>query len=81
MSNRRGNYFITLNPSTSFVYKSALMWNSYYKLSPQYKIEFNSAIVTVKHKLKDVLLNAQKRFDKSIWLPNNHDLSGISCLL
>ena len=78
MSNRRENYFITPNPSTSFVYQSALMWNSCYKLSSLYNIEFSTAIVTVKHKLKTVLLNAQKQFDKSIWFPNNHDLSGIS---
>ena len=78
MSNRRENYFITPNPSTSFVYQSAFMWNSCYKLSSLYNIEFSTAIVTVKHKLKTVLLNAQKQFDKSIWFPNNHDLSGIS---
>ena len=78
MSNRRENYFITPNPSTSFVYQSAFMWNSCFKLSSLYNIEFSTAIVTVKHKLKTVLLNAQKQFDKSIWFPNNHDLSGIS---
>ena len=78
MSNRRENYFITPNPSKSFVYQSAFMWNSCYKLSLLYKIEFSTAIVTFKHKLKTVLLNAQKKFDKSIWFPNNHDLSGIS---
>ena len=78
MSNRRENYFITPNPSTSFVYQSAFMWNSCYKISSLYNIEFSTAIVTVKHKLKTVLLNAQKQFDKSIWFPNNHDLSGIS---
>ena len=78
MSNRRENFFITPNPSTSFVYQSAFMWNSCYKLSSLYNIEFSTAIVTVKHKLKTVLLNAQKQFDKSIWFPNNHDLSGIS---
>ena len=66
MSNRRENYFITPNPSTSFVYQSAFMWNSCYKLSSLYNIEFSTAIVTVKHKLKTVLLNAQKQFDKSI---------------
>ena len=38
----------------------------------------NVKSITVKHKLKTVLLNAQKQFDKSIWFPNNHDLSGIS---
>ena len=54
------------------------MWNSCYKLSSLYNIELSTAIVTVKHKLKTVLLNAQKQFDKSIWFPNNHDLSGIS---
>ena len=60
MSNRRENYFITPNPSTSFVYQPAFMWNSCYKLSSLYNIEFSTAIVTVKHKLKTVLLNAQK---------------------
>ena len=61
MSNIRENYFITPNPSTSFVFQSAFMWNS-----SQYNIKFSAAIVTVKHKLKNVLLNAQKQFDKSI---------------
>ena len=54
------------------------MWNSFYKLSSLYNIECSAAIVTVKHKLKTVLLNAQKQFDKSIRFPNNHDLSIIS---
>ena len=52
MSNSRGNYFITLNPSTSFVYQSAFMWSSCYKLSAQYKIEFSTAILTVNISLK-----------------------------
>ena len=60
MSNRRDKYFISPNPSTSFVYQSAFMWNSCYKISSQYKIEFSTAIVTVKHKLKTVLLNLHK---------------------
>ena len=38
MSNRRENYFITPNPSTSFVYQSAFVWNSCYKLSSLYNI-------------------------------------------
>ena len=64
MSNRRENYFITPNPSTSFVYQSAFMWNSCYKLSSLYNIEFSTATVTVKHKLKTVLFNVQKQFYK-----------------
>ena len=78
MSNKCENYFTTPNPSTSFVYQSALMWNSCYKLSSLYNIELSTAIETVKNKLKTVLLNAQKQFDESVWFPNNHDLSGIS---
>ena len=78
MSNRREIYFITPNPSISFVYQYEFTWNSCYEVSSQYKIKFSTAIVTVEHKLKAILLNAQKQFDKSIWFPNNHDLSGIS---
>ena len=71
MSNRLENYFITPKSSKSFVYQSAFMWNSCFKLSSLYNIEFSKAIVTVKHKLKTVLLYAQKQFDKSIWFTNN----------
>ena len=71
-SARRENYFLTSLPSTSFIHKSAYMWNNCYRNS---KVDFTTSINTIKIQLKDELLNVQKLYDDDTWLIYNHDLT------
>ena len=64
-SARRENYFLTSLPSTSFIHKSAYMWNNCYRNS---KVDFTTSINTIKIQLKDELLNVQKLYDDDTWL-------------
>ena len=67
---------ITPLPSTNFIYKSALIWNT---IQPQLKIhDYSVKISIVKNKIKTLLSQNQHAHDEIEWLPDNYALNKLS---
>ena len=70
-SERQGNYFISLPPSSLFDYQASNFWSKCRKSNS--KIDFTTSIKIVKTKLKICLLETHNRHDMFVWHEFNFD--------
>ena len=68
ISDRKDTLMITPSPSKLFIYKSALLWNSFRRVMG--KLDFTSSCSSVKNLLNKSLLESQGRYGTD-WCDKN----------